>query len=52
MTEIFLLRHSITTQQQNPPASLFNKCNRAPDKRGIEDNSKIIFLISQQKHML
>ena len=25
---------------------------RAPDKRGIEDNLKIIFLISQQKHML
>ena len=25
---------------------------RAPDKRGIEDNSKITFLISQQKHML
>ena len=24
----------------------------APDKRGIEDNSKIIFLISQRKHML
>ena len=25
---------------------------RAPDKRGIEDNSKIIFLVSQGKHML
>ena len=24
---------------------------RAPDKRGIEDISKIIFLTSQQKHM-
>ena len=26
--------------------------HRAPDKRGIEDNSNIIFLIFQQKHML
>ena len=25
---------------------------RAPDKRGIADNSKIIVHISQQKHML
>ena len=25
---------------------------RAPDKRSMEDNSNIIFLISQQKHML
>ena len=25
---------------------------RAPDKMGIEDDSKIIILISQQKHML
>ena len=27
-------------------------CTRAPDKRVIKDNSKIIFLISQGKHML
>ena len=26
--------------------------SRAPDKRGIEDNSKMIFFISQQKHIL
>ena len=26
--------------------------HRALDKRGIEDNSKIIFLISQQKHVV
>ena len=26
--------------------------NRAPDKRGIEDNAKIFFLISQWNHML
>ena len=26
--------------------------SRVPDKRGIEDNSKIIFLISQRKRML
>ena len=26
--------------------------NRAPDKSGTEDNSKIVFLISQQKHVI
>ena len=26
--------------------------SRAPEKRGIEDNSKIIFHISQQKHVV
>ena len=26
--------------------------SNTPDKRGIEDNSKIIFLIYQQKHIL
>ena len=26
--------------------------DRAPDKRGMEDNSKIILLMSQPKHML
>ena len=30
----------------------FDVCNRAPDKRGIEDNSKIIFLIFQRKHVV
>ena len=33
-------------------SSLFTEVLRVPDKRGIEDNSKIIFLISQRKHML
>ena len=28
------------------------RVTRAPDKRDIEDNSKIFFLISHQKHML
>ena len=27
-------------------------CVSAPDKRGFEDNSKILFLISQRKHVV
>ena len=32
-------------------ATVILPVNKAPDKRGIKDNSKIIFLISQRKHI-
>ena len=38
------------------PSSFFGnmvmRIGRAPDKRDNKDNSKVIFLISQRKHML
>ena len=41
---VFLLKHDW--------AECSSDCNTGSDKRGIEDNAKIIFLISQQKHIL
>ena len=44
--------HSVQSINLNNEVSCFISKPRAPNKRGHEDNSKIIFHISRQKHTL